>query len=118
MNDKQPPDFEETLPEQPEPPAQQGEELQEALAKEINARQEERFFFVVVVILLLNVVFFSVLDGWGGPIALVVVELLILVPLAHRMGIEEITELLDRVLGRVASSMTNKREKDKERARA
>ncbi len=79
--------------------------LQESLAEERDARREERFIFITVTVLLLDVVFFSVLDGIGGPIALVIVELLILIPLAKRLGMEEIAALLDRLLGRAAGNI-------------
>jgi predicted nucleic acid-binding Zn ribbon protein len=76
--------------------------LQEKLAHEKDARQQERFIFIVVVVLLLNVVFFSVLPTFGGPLALILLELLILIPLAKRMGMEEIAELLSRLLDHMA----------------
>ena len=109
MNDKSPPDFKEPLPEQPKAPDRKIVELEKALSDEINARKEERFIFAVVSILLLDVVFFSVLDGWGGPIALVVVELLLLVLVARRMGVEAVSEFLDGVLGRIISGVTNRK---------
>lgn len=93
------------LDEKPSHKDQQIEELQEALAQEKDARQEDRFIFIVVATILLDVVFFSVLDGLGGPIALLILELLILVPLANKMGMQDIAQLMDRILNRVAGSM-------------
>lgn len=87
---------------------EQVQELQESLADERDKRLEDRFIFIVVVTVLLDVVFFSVLDNLGGPLALLILELLILVPLARRMGMEEIAQLMDRVLNRMAGSMNNK----------
>lgn len=80
----------------------QVEELQEQLAKEKDARKEERFFGVLLLIILLDVVFFTVMPTFGGPIALLVLELLILFLLAKRMGMQEIVQILSRVLHRVA----------------
>ena len=57
---------------------------------------------MVVVVLLLDVVFFSVLPTFGGPLALILLELLVLFPLAKRMGMEEIAELLSRLLDHMA----------------
>ena len=57
---------------------------------------------MVVVVLLLDVVFFSVLPTFGGPLALILLELLVLIPLAKRMGMEEIAELLSRLLDHMA----------------
>lgn len=91
----------ELLPEQPTQRDRQIEELQQSLADEQDARREERFVFIVIGVLLLDVVFFTVMPSFGGPIALLVLQLLILVPLARRMGMQEIAELMDRVVSRV-----------------
>lgn len=77
-------------------------ELQEQLAYERDARKEERFFFLVLLVLLLDVVFFTVMPTFGGPIALFILELLILIPLAKRMGMEEVAQIASRVIDRVA----------------
>lgn len=89
---------------EPEPTAQdkQIQELQERLEHEIDARQEERFVGIVFIVLLLDVVFFTVMPTFGGPLALLVLELLILIPLARRMGMEEIAQILNRVLDRMS----------------
>lgn len=97
--------FDSFLAEGPSHRDQQIDELQKSLAAERDARLEERFIFVVAATILLNVVFFSVLDGIGGPVALLILELLILVPLARRMGVGEIAQLLDRILNRMAGSI-------------
>lgn len=108
--DKMPGDgdsFNVLLPDQPTKRDQQIEELQEALANERDARKEERFIFVVLLILLFDVVFFTVMPSFGGPIAILVLQLLILIPLARRMGMEEIAQSVDRVLNRVAGRHTH-----------
>jgi hypothetical protein len=84
---------------------EQIENLQESLENERDARREDRFVFIVVLVLLLDVVFFSIMNNLAGPLALLVLELLILIPLAKRMGMEEIATLLDRVLGRVVGKV-------------
>lgn len=61
----------------------------------------------MISVILLNVVFFSVMESFGGPLALLVLQLLILVPIARRMGMEEIATILDRVIGRVSSGVRN-----------
>lgn len=86
----------------PDPKDIQIEELQEQLTQERDARREDRFVFVFVCVLLLDVVFFTIMPTFGGPLALLVLELLILVPLAKRLGMEEIAQLLSRVLDRIA----------------
>jgi len=81
---------------------QQVEELQEKLEYQKDARKEDQFFFVVVCVILLNVVFFSVMPTLGGPLALLLLQLLILIPLARKMGMEEIATILSRVIDRIA----------------
>ena len=77
-------------------------ELQSDLVKERDARKEDRFVFIVLIVILLDIVFFSLMPTFGGPLALLVLELLILIPLAKRMGMEEVAQILSRVLNRMA----------------
>lgn len=81
---------------------EQIDELQQRLTAERDARREDRFVFIVVTVILLDIVFFSVMPTFGGPIALLILQVLILVPLARRMGMEEVAQLLSRVLDRMA----------------
>ncbi len=87
----------------PEPTIQDKliEELQQSLEAERDARLEERFVFIVIGVMLLDVVFFTVAPTFGGPLALLVLQLLVLIPLAKRMGMQEIAKLIDRVIGRL-----------------
>lgn len=81
---------------------EQIDELQKELDGERDARKEERFFFIVIFVILFDIVFFSMMPSLGGPIALLVLQLLILIPLAKRMGMEEIAQMMSRVVGRIA----------------
>jgi len=96
---------EDLLPEQPTLRDQQIEELQETLAFERDARIEDRFVFVIVGVLLLDVVFFSLMPTFGGPLAILILELLIFVPLARRMGMDEVAKIMSRVIGRVSDGI-------------
>mgnify|MGYP001619090762 FL=1 len=92
------------LIEEPTVKDDQIESLQKKLDYERDARLEERFIYIVVLVILLDVVFFSIMPSFGGPISLLILELLILIPLAKRMGMEEIATILDKVLNRVAGN--------------
>lgn len=81
---------------------QQIQELQEELTAERDARREDRFFFVLVCVILLDIVFFTVSPTFGGPLALLVLQLLVLIPLARRMGMEEVATILNGVITRIA----------------
>ncbi len=83
--------------------------LEKRLEESLDARREDRFVGIVLIVLLLDVVFFSVMPTFGGPLALLILQLLILIPLARRMGMEEIAEILSRVISRVADN-TDRRE--------
>src|SRR6056297_3058298 len=74
---------------------QQIQELQEELTAERDARREDQFFCILVAVVLLDVVFFTVMPTFGGPLALLVLELLVLIPLARRMGMQEVAEILN-----------------------
>lgn len=76
--------------------------LQEELARERDARREDRFVYLTLLTLLLDVTFFTVMPNFAGPVALLVLELLILIPLANRLGMQEIGQLISGVLTRVA----------------
>lgn len=81
---------------------QQIQELQDDLAAEKDARQEDRFFFIIIIVILFDIVFFTLMPTFGGPLALLVLQLLILIPLARRMGMEEIAGILNGVITRLA----------------
>jgi hypothetical protein len=88
---------------------QQIKELQEQLRRERDGRSEERFVGIVGLVLLLDVVFFTVMPTFGGPLALLVLELLILIPLAKRMGMQEVAQILSGVLDRMAGKASDGR---------
>jgi len=95
-------DLTDLLVEKPTVKDDQIERLQRQLNDERDARLEERFIYIVILVILLDVVFFSIMQNFGGPLALLILELLILIPVARRMGMEEIATMLDGVLNKVA----------------
>jgi hypothetical protein len=100
--DQEPEVIDEFLPQRETLRDEQLSALQEELAAERDARREDRFIFIVALVILFNVVFFTVMPNFGGPLALLGLELLILIPLAKRMGMQEIAAMLDRVIHRMA----------------
>ena len=82
-------------------------QLQNDLQFEKDARHEERFVFIVICVMLLDVVFFSVMPSFAGPLALVILQLVVLIPLARRMGMEEISQMLSSVLNRAIDKGNN-----------
>lgn len=81
------------------------ETLQAKLSKEKDDRREERFIWSIAFIILFNVVAFTVIESWSGPLVLLVFEFLILSVLAKKMGIEEIVQILDRFFEAVVNNV-------------
>ena len=84
------------------------EKLQEELTEERDGRREDRFFGIFALVLLLDIILFYVMDSWAAPLAIVILELLFLIPLAKRMGMDEFAQMIDRFLGRLASEIKSK----------
>ena len=99
--------FDVLVASEPTPQEKQIQELQTELARERDWRKEDRFVGIVLLTILLNVVFFSVLPTFGGPIAILLLELLILIPLARRMGMAEIVQIINSVLNRLAGKASD-----------
>ena len=49
-------------------------------------------------LILLNVIFLTPMQTWGGPISILILELIALVLLARRMGLQEASQIIDRIL--------------------
>ena len=81
--------------------------LQDALEKEREERKEDRFIFILVSVVLLDVVLFSAMPNFGGPIALLILQLFIVIMLARRLGLREAHRLLAGFLDRLAGQMRN-----------
>lgn len=77
-------------------------QLQNELSEVQDARREDQFVFIVVCVILLDIVFFTVMPTFGGPVALLLLQLLILIPLARRMGMDEVAAIINGVISRLA----------------
>lgn len=64
-------------------------------------RTRERFLWSLAVIILFNVVFFSVIDNWGGPFALLIIEALFIIVLGKKFGVHESVEFINGCLDAV-----------------
>ena len=86
--------------------AQQIAELQADLAAEKDARREERFFFIFVVTIFFNLTIFSNVNNWAVPISTVVLQLILFVFVARRLGLEEVSTLFHGIIGRIADGVS------------
>jgi hypothetical protein len=77
--------------------------LETRLEKERDARKEERFYSVVGMVILFNFVTFPSMQTWGAPIALLILEILLLLGFAKQCGVDYVVKLIDRTIGDVVS---------------
>ena len=92
----------ETAAESVEPMASAAGELENKLEAEIDRRLEERFVWVVLTMILADTLMFAHVDNWAGPVVIGVLELILLVVLARKWGIEEVSQVLAKFLDRAA----------------
>lgn len=69
---------------------------------------EERFCWVVVSIILLDVVFFDKETVWAIPVVIMLLELILILVIAQRLGVATISAFLYRII----DSYAGKRAKD------
>lgn len=72
--------------------------LETQLQAEKDARSEERFVWIVVVTILVDVLWFRNSSNPVLPLVVLVLELVVLLVLARRMGIDDIVQIVDRIL--------------------
>lgn len=77
---------------------QQIRKLEQLLSEEKYSRNQERFLGILVVLIWFNIVFLTPMQSWGGPISILILELIALVLLARRMGLQEASQIIDRIL--------------------
>jgi hypothetical protein len=83
--------------------------LAEKLEAAKDARKEERFLWITVAVILIDVLWFKDSPNPVLPIVVLVLELIILVVLARRMGIDDVVELVDRFLHTVGNKAAGDR---------
>lgn len=60
---------------------------------------EERFLWILCIFVLFDVVIFTHMEGWSGPIVIGVIELIIIVILADKCGVNTVAPLIDKLTG-------------------
>jgi hypothetical protein len=73
------------------------QELQKSLSEEKTARKQERFYGIVCFVILLDSLLFPPMKSWGGPLSILILELILLVPLARITNVEEVEKLIDQI---------------------
>jgi len=77
----------------------QVQELADALDACKERRAGERFVWIAVVMMLFDALVFPPMTAWTGPLAIFVVELVLLFVFARRYGVKELAEWLDWLVG-------------------
>ena len=71
-----------------------------------NSRKEERFLFILAAVIALDFHVFHSSESWGYPIAILVLELLFLIPVARMCGVDEFVVWMNKLLN-VADKKTD-----------
>ncbi|HEX3860358.1 MAG TPA: hypothetical protein VHY35_01545 [Stellaceae bacterium] len=89
-----------SLAEQAEPDSKDKEieSLQVRVQTLTDEKYEERFIWIVVLIIIVDIGVFPSMNNWGAPIAILVIEIILMAILAKRLGVEEVTMLLARTI--------------------
>jgi len=59
---------------------------------------EERFMWVVVLLLVVDIATFGSMKTWAAPVTIFILEIVGLLVFAKRCGVEEVQQLIDRIL--------------------
>lgn len=76
-------------------------ELERELETERDCRKEDRFVALAAGVILLNIHLMGDLEGFALPIIIFILELMILMVVAKRLGIEQIAGVIDKILDHV-----------------
>lgn len=72
--------------------------LEQQFKAEKDARSEERFIWIVICTVLIDVLWFRGATNPTLPLVALILELIVLLVLARRMGIDDVVVLVDRIL--------------------
>lgn len=78
------------------------ERLSEQLEHERDRRREDWFVFLLISIILVNIHVFSTLDGWGAPIAITLLQLVLLLVAAERFGVKLVVSWFSHLVDKFA----------------
>lgn len=92
------------LSDKPDKQDEQIQNLSKSLTEERDARKEERLLWILVSVILLNVAFFSSMESTLGPLIIGFLQLIALTVVATRLGLEEVVQIIDRLVGFVVKT--------------
>lgn len=74
------------------------QELETKIFELENSILEERFYWVLVIIIAINIIAFIHMPSWGGPIAILILELFGLLALADKCGVDNVVIIINRII--------------------
>lgn len=77
--------------------------LELQLQAEKDARLEERFVWIVVSVILVDVIWFQDAANATIPVVVMILQLIALMVLARRMGVDDYVQLLGRILASIGN---------------
>jgi len=77
--------------------------IADELLAEQDKRKEERFIWITMMVILIDVLWFKDSANPVLPLVVLVFQLILLVIVARRLGIDDVVELIDRLLHAVGS---------------
>ena len=77
-------------------------QLERQLESERDCRREDRFVSLVIILILLDIILLNQAQNTAVVIVVFVLELLFLIVVAKRLGVEQIVGILDKLLGHFA----------------
>lgn len=74
------------------------QELETKVFELENSIFEERFYWVLAMIIAIDIVAFTHMPSWGGPIAILILELFGLLALADKCGVDNVVIIINRII--------------------
>lgn len=72
--------------------------LQDAIVNAKNSLLEIHFLYILVIIIIVDIIAFSNMETWGGPISILFLEIVLLVVLGRRLGVDDVKVLTERFI--------------------
>ncbi len=76
-------------------------ELEKKLQDSLDKRNEERFIWIFVLFLVADLFMFADAKTWGFPVSIAVLELVLLIILGRKLGVDDITLLTNKILDKL-----------------
>lgn len=73
-------------------------ELEKDNEKLEDTAKEERFLWIAALVVVFDAFVFSLMENWGGPIAILILEIPMMLVWGRKLGVREIHTLIDKIL--------------------